>query len=214
MTCGDVLLDEHAPPATERLRRTSELLRDAVAGAAGTHVSVDQLERALGRRAYGAMMLLFALPNLVPVMPPGVSSVLSLPLLLLSAQLALGRPAPWLPAWLRRRRLARSDLLRALDHVNPWMTRVERALRPRLPGLTSRPAERIAGVVCLVLSLVLFFPIPLGNWLPALAVCVLSLALVERDGVAGLLGTLIAAVSLGVAGSVVLAMAGAVGWLL
>ena len=208
------MVSEEPAAARPRVRRTSEVLRAAVLAEPGERISVEQLDRALGRRAYGALMLLFALPNLVPVMPPGVSSVLSLPLLLLSVQLAAGRVAPWLPGWLRRRSLRRADLLRALEHADPWLTRIERLLRPRLVLVTSRTGERLIGLLCVVMSLVLFFPIPLGNWLPALAISVLSLALVERDGIAGLLGVAVALVALALAGSVVLAMVGAVGWLL
>ena len=88
------MVSEEPAAARPRVRRTSEVLREAVLAEPGERISVEQLDRALGRRAYGALMLLFALPNLVPVMPPGVSSVLSLPLLLLSVQLAAGRVAP------------------------------------------------------------------------------------------------------------------------
>ena len=53
------------------------------------------------------------------------------------------------------------------------------------------PAEYLVGGVCLLLSLIVFLPIPLGNMLPALAICLLALGILERDGLwvlAGLLG--------------------------
>ena len=42
--------------------------------------------------------------------------------------------------------------------------------------------ESVVGTVCLLLALVLVLPIPLGNMLPALAICLLALGILERDG--------------------------------
>ena len=42
-----------------------------------------------GRRALGSLLFVLAIPNLLPL-PPGSSTVLGAPLLLLSPQLALG----------------------------------------------------------------------------------------------------------------------------
>jgi hypothetical protein len=53
-------------------------------------------------------------------------------------------------------------------------------------------------VICSVLALVLILPIPLGNILPALAVSVLSLSLLQRDGVLAVVGYALAAASGGV----------------
>jgi hypothetical protein len=49
--------------------------------------------------------------------------------------------------------------------------------------------EYLVGLVCLLLAIVVLLPIPLGNMLPALAISLLALGILERDGlwiVAGL----------------------------
>jgi hypothetical protein len=51
-------------------------------------------------------------------------------------------------------------------------------------------------VVCLLLSIILFLPIPMGNMPPAIAICIFSLAVLERDGLWVLAGCAAAAVSL------------------
>jgi len=58
-------------------------------------ISVRDLLAALGDRALGALLFVFAFPNVFP-MPPGISTILGAPLVFLAAQLLLGR-APWLP---------------------------------------------------------------------------------------------------------------------
>ena len=67
--------------------------------------------------------------------------------------------------------------------------------------------ERLIGLVCTVLALVLILPIPLGNILPAAAVSVLGLALAQRDGALALLGYALAAAS----ASVLVLAAGIIG---
>ena len=56
-------------------------------------------------------------------------------------------------------------------------------MRPRFTFLAKPPAEYLIGAICLLLSIILFLPIPLGNMLPAFTICVLALGVLERDGV-------------------------------
>ncbi len=65
---------------------------------------------------------------------------------------------------------------------------IERELKPRLIGLLSGVPERILGLVALTLALLLSLPIPMGNLLPGIALAVLSLSIVERDGLLTLIG--------------------------
>ena len=77
--------------------RTSTLLC-SLAEAPGETLRFADLLAGLGERAFGALLLVFALPNCLPVPAlPGLSTLMALPLVLLSAQLALGRRQPWLP---------------------------------------------------------------------------------------------------------------------
>lgn len=143
-------------------------------------ISVGDLLAALGDRAIGALMFFFAAPNILPV-PPGVSTLLGAPLLFLSAQLMLGM-RPWLPGIVTRRSLSRDDLATLVRRIVPWLAKAEKLLRPRVSVLVRPPVEYFVGLVCLVLAAVLMLPIPLGNTLPALAISLLALGVLERDG--------------------------------
>jgi hypothetical protein len=119
---------------------------------------------------------------------------------LLAPQLMVGARAPWLPAKVRAGSIATADLKRGLPRVMPWLKRVESVSRPRLGFLFGGVGQRLIGLVCTLLALVLILPIPLGNILPAAAVTVLSLALVQRDGFLALLGYGLAGISVAVLG--------------
>lgn len=167
-------------------------------------IFVGDLLRALGDRAIGALMFIFAAPNVLPV-PPGVSAVLGAPLIFLSIQLMLGL-RPWLPSVVTQRSLSRADFTTLTRRVVPWLTRAEHLLRPRLGGLARPPMEYLVGLVCLLLAVVLSLPIPLGNTLPALAICLLALGVLERDGVWILAGLGATAVAAAVVSGVVFAL--------
>ena len=160
-------------------RRLSEMLDTIANDPARETIAAVDVRDAMGDRAFGALMFFFAAPNALPVNMPGVSAVLGLPLLFLALQLMLG-------------------------FAVPWIRRAERLLRPRLTGLADGAAERVIGLACVVLAAVLILPIPFANTGPGIAICVLALALLERDGAATLLGLAVGAASIVLAWGVIL----------
>lgn len=167
-------------------------------------IAVGDLLAALGDRALAALLFVFAVPNVLPV-PPGTSAVLGAPLVFLAAQLAFGR-RPWLPSVIARRTMTRADFAALVRRIGPWLARAERLLRPRLARLALPPMEHLVGIVCLLLAVVLVLPVPLGNVLPALAISLLALGILERDGLWILAGLGTAVVSAIVVSGVVFAM--------
>lgn len=159
-------------------------------------LTVGQMLEQFDSRAFGAMLLVFGLLNCLPL-PPGSSTILSLPILLLAPQIAWGSDVPWLPRKLVDHPLKRDDLRGLFRRLTPIVRRMELVTRPRLQILFGPVGERLIGVVCTLLALVLVLPIPLGNLAPGATVAVLALALLQRDGLLVLLGYLMAAVSVG-----------------
>src|SRR5690606_3930207 len=101
---------------------------------------------------------------------------------------ALGVKAPWLPRRLSERRLKTQVMAAFAQRVLPGLERIERVSRPRLTFFFGSLGDRLIGLVCSLLAVVLIFPIPLGNMLPAASIGILSLSLVQRDGVLAILG--------------------------
>jgi hypothetical protein len=184
-----------AMPAAESLSHKPA----GVAAGTAERVTVGEIAHGLGHRSFGALMLAFAFPNMLPL-PPGASAVLGAPLIVLSAQLMLGRDA-WLPGPIARRSLRRADFAALVARATPWLERAEQLLRPRLPLFAGRAAEPVIGLLLVVLSVLLALPIPFGNFLPALAICLFALGILERDGalvLAGCVASVAAAAKVGV----------------
>ena len=188
-------------PAPKRL---SEILQTLALDSTADRITVGDLLRAMEGRAIGALLLVFAFPNILPT-PPGLAGILGLPLIYLSSQLMLGR-LPWLPPFIANRSITRETFVMLVTRAIPWLARAERMLKQRLWLLVSPPAQRFLGAVCLILSLVLVLPIPFGNMLPSIAVCVLALGLLERDGVWIVAGLLAAVTATAIVGSLAYAL--------
>jgi len=178
---------------------TTESLSDVIEGFGEDtrpELTVGQMLEQFDSRAFGAMLLVFGLLNCLPL-PPGSSTILSLPILLLAPQIAWGSDVPWLPRKLVEHPLKRDDLRGLFRRLTPIVRRMELVTRPRLEILFGPVGERLIGVVCTLLALVLVLPIPLGNLAPGATVAVLALSLLQRDGLLALLGYLMAAISVG-----------------
>lgn len=167
-------------------KRLATILEEVAADTTRDRISITDLMQSMEGRAMGALLLIFAVPNALPA-PPGTSGILGLPLLYLSVQMMLGR-LPWLPRIIAARSMARKDFSTLVDRVVPWLDRADRLMAPRLQWLCSPGAQQVLGLACLILALVLFLPIPLGNMLPAFAICLIALGVLERDGLWIVLG--------------------------
>lgn len=158
-------------------------------------ISLGEIMDALGDRAFGALLLILSIPNVLPV--PGLSTATGVPMILLGAQMAVGRHSPWLPRRMLAASFDRKAFLGVIRRAKPWAERVERHLRPRLPAMAGPTAERLLGLAVVVLAVILSLPIVFGNQPPALAIALIALGLMESDGVfvsAGLVVGLLAIV--------------------
>lgn len=149
-------------------------------GGDSERVSLQDLLDGVKTHARATLMILFSLPNLVPSLP-GTSAITGLPLLVLAVQMMLGSNV-WLPKFIASRSFLRSDLLRVITRLLPYLQRVERVLQPRHLILSRQSAVQIIGLVSVVLSILIALPIPLGNFLPAVAIILFSLGTLEADG--------------------------------
>ncbi|MBM3545652.1 MAG: exopolysaccharide biosynthesis protein [Alphaproteobacteria bacterium] len=172
------------------------VLRRLTDPAGGERLTLDEAIEILGDRGYGLAMLLLSLPMALPISAiPGISTVFGVPLILIAAQLMQGRHRPWLPRWLGAKSFSRAELARILDKALPWLERAERLVRPRLGLLVTFAAERLIGLICVIMAALMALPIVLGNQPPAIAISLFALALIGRDGLFVILGLVTAIVA-------------------
>ncbi|WP_280526017.1 exopolysaccharide biosynthesis protein [Methylobacterium soli] len=167
--------------------RTSDVLT-VLASQEGDRLTVGEIVAVLRDRAFALLVVLLGLPNCLP-MPPPIPLICGLLLMLVAAQIAAGMSAPWLPRMLLGRSIARSDVERAVNRAVPLLRRLERWSRPRMSVFESALGMRGMGLILLTLAMALIVAAPVVGQIPlGLAVCLVGLGLVERDGVVVLVG--------------------------
>lgn len=192
---GERTTADHAGAST-LLKRLRERL-------SGEKPTLGEVFGHLGDRAPGFLLLALAVPAIVPT--PGIPAgfLFGTVLAIVAIQMIAGRDRLRVPGWIGRRRVSRDTLDRLVDKGTPVIERIERTLRARYPSLTRAGILRPLGAFVLVMGVLIALPIPFGNTLPGLAVLVIALGLIAKDGLAVAAGIGLGAVATGVSAALV-----------
>ena len=154
----------------------------------------------LDRTAHAGFGFLACFLALVSIPFFGLSAPFGLAIAVLGAELVIGRTIPWLPGFLRRRKIPPRALRWLANKLASMTSRIERFVRPRLPRMAS---GRVVGLALVVqgIGLALPIPIPGSNWVFIAPIIVYALGLLEGDGVLVALGHvgLLVQIALGIA---------------
>lgn len=178
-------------------RNEGSTLRDLIASLErmeqeAQRVSVDDVVHAIGRRSFGPLLLVAGLITLTPIIGdiPGMPTLMATLVLLVSVQLLAGRETFWLPGWLLKRSISRDKFDKGICFLKKPACWIDGLLRVRLPWLTGYIGIRVTAVVCLLIALAMppmeFIPFSANG--AGLALALLGLGLVARDGLVLLLG--------------------------
>jgi hypothetical protein len=180
----------------------AERLRAAAAALHNQPLSLQQLFRLHGRAGPGALLVVLAVPCLLPL--PGAGVFMSIGMAMVAWMIWRYYPRLIMPRKLGRFQLSPPMARRAL-HTLAWLyEKASGVMRARM-GWWMQPGHRVwLAPFVAVMALVIFLPIPFGNVVPAAALLLIGLGLVFEDGLA-----LLAGAALGVA--VMLVLAGLVG---
>ena len=162
--------------------RTSEVLTK-LADEPGERLTVGEIFANLGDRSFALLVFLLGVPNSIP-MPPPIALICAFVLFGVAVQMLAGRKTPWAPAFLLSKSVDRAAVRKAVDRAMPTLQWLERWTRPRLQWIGARLGKILIGVLLALLSVgLLTVPIFIGQIPWGIAVCLVGLGLVERDGV-------------------------------
>lgn len=191
------------PHFTDTRTSLGETLTRAIDGIEGETVTLRNLMIAIGEQGLLVLCAIATLPFLIPVSIPGVSTVFGAAIVLLGIAITVNR-LPWLPKRILDRPLETAKLLPALRKGVSIVSRLETWVRPRALMLSSGPMARLNGIVLVFAALLLMAPfglVPFSNTAPAVAILLLTMGMLQRDGlfvVLGYLGTVLTVVYFGV----------------
>ncbi len=176
-------------------KSVSHLLEDMIEYAQQQDsVSIGGLVMVIGRRSLVLGMIFFALLDLLPIsILPGFSTIISLPILIFAVQFVVGGECLWLPAWVKRREINKRKLIAGLTKTLPYFKKIERVIKPRLCFISDGVGGRVIGIVIIILVLLLMLPIFLSNFIFGFLIIVLAIGLLNKDGLAILIGVIASA---------------------
>jgi len=182
------------PPANDPVMavatRFSVELRALAERFEGQPVRLELLLKETKGRGFQLLLLVIALPFVGPIPLPGFSIPFGLVVTILGMRMALSRP-PWLPRALRAKEMPPrffGPVMRGSIRLMEWL---EIFLRPRFGFVVSHEIfSRMAGFLIGVsgLMLMLPFPLPFSNSLPAWTVIFLSAGALGEDGMFFVIG--------------------------
>jgi len=170
----------------------SHLLTSIINDIHGDTITLRKLLERCGREGMLLVCAIACLPFLIPVSIPGVSTVFGAAIVLLSTALFLDR-LPWLPQRILDKNLDANKLKPVLHKGVGMVGKLDRWLQPRWSGLTTSPMQRFNSAVLVFGGLLLMAPlglIPFSNTVPAVGILLLTVGMMQRDGVFVLLGYL------------------------
>jgi hypothetical protein len=198
--CGKEIMDGSSQP--DGIEDVLDHLEHA---GEGETVSVGGIIEEIGGEAFGPLLLVPALFLVTPASGvPGMPSVGSLIISLIAIQIVLGRETLWLPGFLRRRKIKKARLDKALSWLRKPASWIDRFSRERLTFLTQRPCIMLPAGICSLMVLLgpAFETVPFSVSIAAGAVALFALGMVARDGLMVIAGLLVT----GLAGGVIWAV--------
>lgn len=177
------------------MRKTSDILKDVHkkkhSQKSEDYILFSEIIFILNERGFVILLLLFSLPLSIPVpVPPGYTSVLSIPLIILSMQLLFGKETVWLPQFIADRKIKRSILAKIFEKTSPIVIAIEKVSKARFMFATSSTMEKLYAFISFICSLFIFLPIPFTNFIPAIGISLMSIGFLNKDGFIVLSGIL------------------------
>nr|WP_295235465.1 exopolysaccharide biosynthesis protein [uncultured Brevundimonas sp.] len=176
----------------------TRLLRRLADDGGDAGLTLHEIRDRLDERAYGLLILLLSIPCLVPGLY-GVPQVVGLIVILLAGQMLVGREEPWLPRWFLNLRCKGSWLKAMADFAETKLGWIDRLSRPRLRRFADGPGEKLAAVFMILATVTIVMP--LTNTIPSIALALLSVGLIQRDGLFVLAGCAVTTVWLTILGA-------------
>lgn len=176
------------------LPKVSEILRQFIASHEEKGATIREMVHFFGDRAFGFLLLVFALICIIPLPIPGIHMFLSLPLFYLSFQQMVGRREVWFPEKVLNYRLPARALVDVGVKTVPWVEKLENVTKQRMVGLTDPFFFRIFGAIVFYITAFIAIPLPLTNLVPAVGIAIMAVGILVKDGLALVVGALIGVV--------------------
>lgn len=153
-------------------------------------ISIQEILASLSGQGRAVILILLSLPFCQPLQIPGVSVPFGIAIAIIGLRMAFGKRI-WLPHRLLQKPLSCKTIKKVAHMGLSVMKRLNRFIHPRLRWISEHRAMNcLSGtVICLAGAfLAIPLPIPLSNIIAGWAIFLISLGMLEKDGLVVALG--------------------------
>lgn len=153
-------------------------------------ITIGEILRILSGKGRPLLLILLSLPFCQPLQIPGLSLPFGLAAAFIGLRMAFGKHV-WLPQKLLTKSISHRTLKTITDKTLLITNKIKPWIHPRLYWLCHSPImEKVNGIMVFIMGLFLALPlpIPLSNLTAAWSIFLLSLGILEDDGVFVLIG--------------------------
>ncbi len=177
----------------EKPRALSALLDELaeLANSRKEKVYLSTIIEVFHERGFGVLLFLLALPAALPIPALGINMIIALPILLLTVQQAMGRHTVWMPEKIQKRTLKPKQIIGFIKKARPIINFLEMFFKPRMAFITRGLFSILIGLFGTVFAVSITLPIPLTNTVPAMAIALMSIGVITRDGLAVIVGAIL-----------------------
>ncbi|PJB69311.1 MAG: hypothetical protein CO093_10750 [Alphaproteobacteria bacterium CG_4_9_14_3_um_filter_47_13] len=156
-------------------------------------ISVHDVMEEMNGRSLLLVILLLIIPNLIPFINSlGITHITGILLLIFTIRLMVGIHHPWLPEWLGNMKTDKKHIQKISEKAAPWFKRMERIVRPRIYKMAGEKIHFFYAFLLLILTIIMLLPLPFINVIPAIIMMIITLGLIQQDGLVSALGAILA----------------------
>lgn len=156
-------------------------------------LSLEDILHILSGRGRPLLLILLSLPFCQPIQIPGLSTPFGLAIAFIALRTAFGKHV-WLPKKLQKKKISPKTISKITNTTLVVIKKIKRFIHPRLDFLChSRIMEVLNGLTIAILGILLALPlpIPLSNLTAAWSIFIISIGILEDDGLCVLLGYIV-----------------------
>ena len=169
----------------------SEDLESVLKKMESSSVTIGEIEKALKGRGFMLIIVILSAPfAILPFAPPGFTIPVGVGIALIGLRLSMGLK-PWLPKRILDKNVAGGFIQKLLVRLVPIMRRLEKWLQERWTFLFWPGARNMIGLALAWSAVLLMLPPPMLNSPPAVAMILLAVGRMSRDGLMIILGYIV-----------------------
>ncbi len=145
------------------------------------NIKIGILLKSVDSGGFALLNLIFSIIIIIPT-PPPIATISALIIMFFSVQMIVGFREVWLPKFITEKSIKRTTLAMIVGKSSLYLSKLEKFTRRRLTFMNSDIAEKIIGLILFVLAAISLTPIIFANFVPGLAMIMISFGLLNKDG--------------------------------